>query len=82
MLRELMEKIQQPQAATAATTTASDSESVSEYVGYTNAQQTEEQVVDEITMPRIAEQNVQEQEPQAAASKPSSKRNGDTDEDL
>ena len=85
MLRELVEKIQQSQAAATTTATASDSgECVSECgIGSdTHARQMEQ--VDEITMPgnadADAEQNVQE--PQAAASKPNSECIGDTDEDL
>ncbi len=83
MLRELVEKIQQSQAAATTTATASDSgESVSECgIGSdTHARQMEQ--VDEITMPSNADAEQNVQEPQAAASKPNSECIGDTDEDL
>jgi len=63
-LRELVEKLQESQAA--ATTTASDSESFFECGGDKNARQMEQ--VDEITMPCEAEQNVQEPQALAATS--------------
>eukprot|EP00984_Skeletonema_dohrnii_P004616 scaffold1634_cov118-Skeletonema_dohrnii-CCMP3373.AAC.14 len=81
MLREMVEKIQESQAATSAAATTSDSESAGAGCeGSTNVQVQQMEQVDQIAMPCKAEENTQEQESTAAASDLEYER--DTDENL